>query len=115
MKIEEIVEEISQIRYMTDYKCYKIAYEMYGLNDEMAYKASDIFKEKYQVNTMDGKINKRLLAFQIGEYWDTNCPDDEFYDNCMENILLEIGHKKGPVPDIAYEIWDIIEDNFCNQ
>lgn len=56
--------------------------------------------------------NKKELAKNIGEYWINNCPDEDFYNNCMENILKEIGHKRGPIPDKAYEIWGIIEKEF---
>ena len=56
--------------------------------------------------------NERKLAKDIAEYWSNNCPDDEFYDNCMENILEEIGHTRGPIPNKAYEIWGIIEKEF---
>ena len=52
---------------------------------------------------------KRNIALNIGEFWLTNCLDDDYYDNCMEEILETIGHTKGPIPDLAYEIWGIIE------
>ena len=34
---------------------------------------------------------KKELAIEIGEYWNENCTDDDFYDNCMDEILEEIG------------------------
>ena len=57
---------------------------------------------------------KKELAIEIGEYWNENCTDDDFYDNCMDEILEEIGFDfEGPIPNIAYEIWNIIENKFC--
>lgn len=49
------------------------------------------------------------IADEVFECWDLNCVDDDFYDNCMESICEAIGHESGPIPQRAYDIWNIIE------
>lgn len=61
------------------------------------------------------KIN---LALEIGEYWSCNCTDDDFYDNCIENIIQELKEDAididgNVINDEVYEIWNIIEQNYA--
>lgn len=55
--------------------------------------------------------NRHIVAKEIADYWKFNCPEEDFYKNCMNEICERLGHKEGPVPDEAYEIWDIIKKN----
>lgn len=56
---------------------------------------------------------EKQFANNIADFWLNNCQDDDFYNNCMEEILIKLNHKEGPVPDKAYEIWKYIEKRYC--
>lgn len=59
---------------------------------------------------------KYELAENIADYWKENCTDDDFYDNCIENIVEELGDisidNDNCISKEVYEIWNIIEENF---
>lgn len=57
-------------------------------------------------------MNKREIAEDVSEFWKENCCDDDFYDNCIEDICERLNVKSGPIPDEVYEIWNIIEKEF---
>lgn len=57
-------------------------------------------------------MNKDKLAKEIADTWRDNCPDDDFYDNCMNTIIEELELGEGPMPDEVYEIWNIIEEKY---
>lgn len=59
-----------------------------------------------------GNMNNEEIAKEVFEYWDCNCTDDDFYDNCMESICEAIGHESGPTPQRADDIWNIIEKKY---
>ena len=40
------------------------------------------------------------------------CNDEDFYKNCMESICNKLEVGVGPIPDRAYEIWSIIEEEY---
>lgn len=52
-----------------------------------------------------------IMAGAVYSEW-IGCVADDFYKNCMSSICdkLEVG--VGPVPDRAYEIWSIIEEEY---
>ena len=60
-------------------------------------------------------IDKEKLATEIGEYWLNNCTDGDYFKNCMISICDELNHDEGPLPDEAYEIWNLIEEKYCDQ
>lgn len=52
-----------------------------------------------------------LIAGQVyHEFADSN--DEDFYNNCMESICSKLEVGVGPIPDRAYEIWSIIEEEY---
>lgn len=58
-------------------------------------------------------MNNEEIAKEVFEYWDCNCTDDDFYDNCIETISEMIGFRSGGVmPDRVIEIWNIIEEKY---
>lgn len=57
-------------------------------------------------------MDKKLIAKDIAEYWKDNCTDEDFYNNCIENICQELNIKSGVIPNEVYEIWNIIEREY---
>lgn len=72
--------------------------------------------EPLSKETMNG------IAYEVASYWTHNCPDDDFHDNCIENIC-QIIQDEHPAScgktDICtcmlvYNTWNIIEDKYLN-
>ena len=52
------------------------------------------------------------IAREVSDYWKVNCTDDDFYDNCRENVELEVDEN---LSDDEYyvecnKIMDLIEN-----
>lgn len=62
------------------------------------------------------------IAYDVASYWSHNCTDDEFSDNCMENICQIIqdehpsscGKRDDCVCMLVYNTYDIIENKYLN-
>ena len=67
--------------------------------------------KKYTKGENEGEIMSKNgeIAKEVFDAWDGCCTDEDFYRNCMETICDIIGHKSGPIPDQAYDIWNIID------
>lgn len=54
------------------------------------------------------------MAYDIASFWSTNCFDEDFYDNCMNDICERLDVDSGVITDEAYEVWNIIEDKYLD-
>ena len=63
-----------------------------------------LYENESEIMSKNGEIAKEVF-----DTWDGCCTDEDFYKNCMETICDIIGHKSGPIPDQAYDIWNIID------
>ena len=53
-----------------------------------------------------------IIAGEVYNKWDGACEDEEFYKNCMSSICDKLEVESGVIPDRAYEIWSIIEEEY---
>ena len=75
--------------------------DVFGTNDEQIVVTIDVAEFKQNC----------LIAGEVFKEWEY-CNDDDFYKNCMSSICDKLGVTVGPVPDRAYEIWTIIEEEY---
>lgn len=62
------------------------------------------------INTSEFNENG-IIAEEVYQDFE-NANDEDFYHLCMETICDRLGHVTGPIPDRAYKIWNIIEEEY---
>lgn len=62
------------------------------------------------IDTSEFKENG-IIAEKVYQEFE-NANDEDFYHLCMATICDRLGFVAGPIPDRAYEIWSIIEEEY---
>ena len=74
---------------------------VFGTNDEEVIVIIDIAKFKENC----------LIAGEVYQEF-KDCNDEDFYRECMFSICNKLNVVSGPIPNRAYEIWSIIEEEY---